>query len=273
MKTINCMSIAGSDSIGGTGIQADIATFTNLGCHATSCITGLTAQNSSHISAILAVNPEMVEKQVLSVFSEMQIHGIKVGILLNQEIIESVKKVLSGSQGYQNMVIDPVMISSSGILLLKKEAIHSLVDKLFPLAKLITPNLMEAEFLSGFTIKKREDFIKVAKELLKLGPTAVLVKGGHYPGEESFDCLVQAKGSSVDVQWINKPKLETLFDHGTGCTLSSAITAQLAKGDTLIHAVQHAKNYLFGLLNASLKYMQSASRGPVLHHLYQKPSL
>jgi hydroxymethylpyrimidine/phosphomethylpyrimidine kinase len=262
MKTYRrVLTIAGSDSGGGAGIQADLKTFSALGCYGMTAITALTAQNTCGVTAIHPVPAAMVGAQIEAVLTDIGVDAIKIGMLNTPEVIEEVARQLRGC-GAVPIVLDPVMVSKSGAKLLHDEAIAALRQILIPRATIITPNIPEAEVLSGQTIRAREDFETAAAALLKLGPQAVLVKGGHLAGPASPDCLLAA---GAPPRWLEAPRLTTRNLHGTGCTLSAAIAAHLARGLELAAAVAAAKEYLGAALAAGAAYQLGQGQGPVRH--------
>ncbi|HYF97429.1 MAG TPA: bifunctional hydroxymethylpyrimidine kinase/phosphomethylpyrimidine kinase, partial [Coxiellaceae bacterium] len=217
---IKTLTIAGSDSGGGAGIQADLKTFAALGCYGMSVITALTAQNTLGVQGVFPIPPEFVALQLLSVLDDMRADAVKTGMLHSAAVIEAIadelKKYLPLS-----LVVDPVMVAKDGSLLLEPSAIHSLQEKLFPLATLITPNLVEAESLLNYKITTKELMEQAAQDLSQWGSQAVLLKGGHREGHEGDDCLYLAEQKKW--YWYSNPVVKTKNTHGTGCTLSAAI--------------------------------------------------
>lgn len=252
MKMIeNCaaLTIAGSDSGGGAGIQADLKTFSALEVFATSVITAVTAQNLSGVTAIQSIDPEVVQKQLLAVLEGFPIKAIKTGMLFSEEIIEVIGNNLSRSP-YREipLVIDPVFASTSGSRLIKDNAIERLKEKLFPLADLITPNMPEAEILTGETLNRRGDLEQAGQKLFQRFGVPVLLKGGHLQ-DRAVDILVDTQGMEV----FESDLVEGVNNHGSGCTLASAIAAALARGQSLREAVATAKDYITHALNDALK--------------------
>ncbi|MCX7984153.1 MAG: bifunctional hydroxymethylpyrimidine kinase/phosphomethylpyrimidine kinase [Bacteroidetes bacterium] len=266
-RTYRCtLTIAGSDSSAGAGIQADLKTFSALGCYGTSVITTLTAQNTTGVTGIYAVPPSFVEQQLHAIFSDIPIAAIKTGMLYSSDIIRTVTTVLR-SQTVHFLVVDPVSVATSGALLLEPSAIEEYKTLLFPLATLITPNIPEATQFSGIEIHSPEDMVRAATILLELGPQAVLVKGGHWTNDESADFLcIRQNGKRVS-KWIPGKRIHTKNTHGTGCTLSAAITAFLARGYTLEKAIWKAKKFITGALKEGARYTVGKGYGPV-HHFY-----
>jgi hydroxymethylpyrimidine/phosphomethylpyrimidine kinase len=259
----NVLTIAGSDSGGGAGIQADLKTFSALRTYGCSVLTALTAQNTRAVTAIHEVPPEFVTAQLDAVFGDIEIAAVKIGMLANRAVIEAVAQGLARHRA-RNVVLDPVMVAKSGDRLLRPDAVLSLKERLLPRADLITPNLPEAGDLLG-----REPpsdvagMIAAAAALRALGPRAVLVKGGHTAGAESLDVLDDGGAPLV----LAARRLLTANTHGTGCTLSSAIAALLARGLPLRDAVQAAKAYLTAAIAASDQLTVGAGHGPV-HHFH-----
>jgi len=262
MTTI-ALTIAGSDSTGGAGIQADLRTFAALGVHGASAITALTAQNTLGVEAVHPAPPRFVLAEMRAVASDLEVGGIKTGMLGNREIVEAVVEGLSHFPGVP-VVVDPVMVSQSGHPLLTDEAIDAIRTKLMPLAVLVTPNLLEAARLLGETIARDEaEMAAQAERLRKRGVHAALVKGGHATGPLAVDILVDAQGTIR----LEAPRTRTKNTHGTGCTLSAATAAELAKGATLREALAKAKTYVTAAIAAADELQIGKGRGPV-HHFY-----
>ena len=255
------LTIAGSDPSGGAGIQADLKTFSALRCYGMSVITALTAQNTQGVQAIQSLPAEFIQSQMQSVFNDIEVNAMKVGMLERREIIETVATFLRGFQNARNIVIDPVMFSKTGHLLLAEDAVEALKQLIVPLATILTPNTHEAAKLLGISIKNEEEMLGAALNLLALGPQAVIVKGGSCsPGN---DCLV-IKGR-VDPLWIRGPAINTRHVHGTGCSFSAAITSYLAQGEEVLTAVQKAKDYINGAIADGSYYQLGKGVGPVNH--------
>ena len=258
------VTIAGSDSGGGAGIQADLKTFSALGVYGASVIAALTAQNTKGVSGIHDVPPEFVTAQLDAVYSDLKVRATKIGMLSRPATIEA---VAAGLKKYnaRNVVLDPVMVAASGDRLLAPEAVETIKRALFPLADLITPNLAEAAALLDQPVAKHENEMAAQGEaLLALGAKAVPVKGGHAQTQYAVDLLVEPSG----IRRFSAERLETAHTPGTGCTLSSAIAAGLAKGLVLPDALAAAKNYITGALKAGVKLGVGTGRGPV-HHFHQ----
>lgn len=261
--TAIALTIAGSDSGGGAGIQADIKTFSALGVYASSVITAITAQNTKGVTAVEDASAEVIAAQMDAVFSDLDIRAVKIGMVSRIDTIRIIAERLRRQS--QPVVLDPVMVATSGDRLLQEEAVETLRAELLPQALLATPNLPEAALLTGSQIAgDRKATIKQAEQILALGARAVLIKGGHGSGPESTDLLLD--GASV--QEFSMPRIETTNDHGTGCTLAAAITAHLALGLALPDAIGLAKEYLQGALAAGRNIHIGKGRGPV-HHFYR----
>lgn len=263
------LTIATSDSGGGAGIQADLKTISAMGCYGMSALAALTAQNTHEVRGIHALPPDFVALQIDTVVEDLGVDAVKIGMLFNSDIIRVVADRLK-AHGIERVVLDPVMVSQSGVKLIEEEAIEALKHFLFPLSTTITPNLPEAHTLRGAEIKQRHEMEEAARALLKYGSKSVLLKGGHFEDEQSLDCLVlQEPGEEgKDIYWYKAKRIKTKNTHGTGCTLSSAIAAGLAKGERLPEAVSNAKNYITGAIEAGSRYRIGAGGGP-LHHFYQ----
>ncbi|WP_126252500.1 bifunctional hydroxymethylpyrimidine kinase/phosphomethylpyrimidine kinase, partial [Thermus scotoductus] len=232
-------TIAGSDSGGGAGVQADLKTFFRFGVYGASALTLVTAQNTLGVQRVHLLPPELVYAQIQSVAEDLPVHAAKTGALGSGEIVAAVAEAVARF-GLRPLVVDPVMVAKGGDPLLAEEAVAALKKRLFPLADLITPNRLEAEALLGRPIRTLEEAKEAAQALLALGPKAVLLKGGHLEGEEAVDLLATREG----VQAYAAPRVATRNTHGTGCTLSAAIAALLALGKPLAEAVAEAKAYL-----------------------------
>lgn len=261
--TAIAVTVAGSDSGGGAGIQADLKTFSALGVYGASIITALTAQNTMGVQGIHDIPPSFVALQIDSVFSDLSVNAVKIGMLSQPAIIEAVAKGLERHRATQ-VVLDPVMIAASGDRLLAPEAVDALRHILLPKATIVTPNLPEAAaLLDEQQAENVQAMCRQAERILALGPRAVLVKGGHGTGRESTDILVDAQG----VRLFSAPRIETRNTHGTGCTLSSAIAAGLAKGLALPEAVEAGKDFISAAIDASTQLHIGRGHGPV-HHFH-----
>jgi hydroxymethylpyrimidine/phosphomethylpyrimidine kinase len=262
--TAIALTIAGSDSCGGAGIQADLKTFSALGVYGASAITALTAQNTQGVEAVLVVPPDFVARQIKVVARDLNVAAVKIGMLATSEVIEAVAGALKTMPGVP-VVLDPVMVAASGDILLDEDAVDTLRTVLVPRATLITPNLPEAAKLLGDDDAKDERAMSgQAAALRRLGAKAVLIKGGHAEGEQAVDILVDDQGELR----LEAPRIPTSNTHGTGCTLSSAIAAELAKGAGLREAVSNAKAYVTAAIAAADQLGIGQGRGPV-HHFHR----
>jgi hydroxymethylpyrimidine/phosphomethylpyrimidine kinase len=255
------LSIAGSDSGGGAGIQADLKTFAALGCYGMTAITALTAQNTQGVRAIHGVPPDMLRQQIDAVVEDIGLHAVKIGMLHAPEIVHTVAEAID-RHALVNVVLDPVMVATSGAVLIENPAIAALVRELFPRADLVTPNLDEAALLVGRPLNDERDMEAAAHELLAMGARAVLLKGGHLKGEQVSDLLLMPGGA---LTWMRAPRIHSANTHGTGCTLSSAIAAHLALGASLPDAVQAARAFVRAALEAGAKVRTGAGSGPLNH--------
>lgn len=265
MKTYyRALTIAGSDSGGGAGIQADLKTFSALGCYGMSVITALTAQNTREVTGIFAVPPRFIGQQMDAVLGDIGTDAVKIGMLHSPEVIFTVARHLEKWQ-CRRIVLDPVMVAKSGDKLLQDDAVAALKQALIPLADIITPNLPEASVLLGRDITTRDDMPGAARDLADLGCPHVLLKGGHLGGAGSSDLLFSADTG----QLLELPgdRVQTPNAHGTGCTLSSAVCAGLARGMAIPDAVKNAKAYITGALTAGAGYAIGRGHGPV-HHFF-----
>ncbi len=255
------LSIAGSDSGGGAGIQADLKTFSALGCYGMTAITALTAQNTQGVRAIHGVPPEFLAAQIDAVIEDIGADAVKIGMLHAPEIVRVVAQAIRKYK-LKLVVLDPVMVATSGDRLIAEETVAVLVRELFPLATVITPNLDEAELLLGHTIAGAAALEPAARELLELGAQSVLLKGGHLPGNEVVDLLLQPAREPVR---LASPRIASQNVHGTGCTLSSAIAAHLALGHPLEEAVRLARAYILGAIAAGADVRTGHGHGPLNH--------
>ncbi len=241
------LTIAGSDSGGGAGIQADIKTIAVLGCHPLVAVTALTAQNTLGVTAVHPVPPGFLLEQVRAVATDFRISAAKTGMLANAELVKATAQAVQEFE-IRNLVVDPVLLSRHGDPLLEPEAERALVDLVFPLARVVTPNAAEASRLSGVEVKDLPSMKEAARRLKEMGPGWVLVKGGHLPGDEAVDLLYDGAEFAV----LAEGRVDTPHTHGTGCTLSSAIACFLARGETLPGAVRKAKAFVTGALRRAL---------------------
>jgi len=258
MKMKTALTIAGSDCSGGAGIQADLKTMTMNGVYAMSAITALTAQNTTGVRAIQESTPDFLKQQLDAIFEDIFPDAVKIGMTASGGLIDVIADRLRYYDA-KNVVIDPVMVSTSGSALLKEQAVQTLVEELLPLATLVTPNIPEAQILSGLTIESREDMVTAAKQIGDRLHCAVLLKGGHSINDAND--LLYTKGELV---WFEGKRIDNPNTHGTGCTLSSAIAANLAKGFSLVESVQRAKDYISGALTAMLDLGKGS--GPMMHN-------
>ena len=254
------LTIAGSDSGGGAGIQADLKTFAALGVYGMSVVTALTAQNTREVLAVVEPPPEMVRAQIDAVMSDIDADAVKTGMLSSAEIVA---EVAAGIERYdmQNVVVDPVMVAKSGDRLLREDAVDAVIEHLLPITFIVTPNIPEAEVLAGRTIRTDADMIEAARAIHARGARIVVVKGGHREGD-----AVDIVFDGANVERLSSPRVETRNTHGTGCTFSAAIAARLAAGREALDAISDAKTYLYGALLNS--YEVGAGHSPV-HHFYQ----
>ena len=257
MKLKTALTIAGSDSSGGSGIQADIKTMTMNGVYAMSAITALTAQNTTGVRAIQEFTPEFLAQQIDAVFEDIRPDAVKIGMVASSELIRVIADRLRHYEA-KNIVVDPVMVATSGSALMKTDAVQTLTNELLPLAAVVTPNIPEAQVLSGLTIESRADMETAAKMIGDSHGCAVLLKGGHSISDAND--LLYADG---EMEWFEGKRIDNPNTHGTGCTLSSAIASNLAKGLPLPESVRRAKDYISGALAAMLDLGHGS--GPMDH--------
>lgn len=257
MKLKTAMTVAGSDCSGGAGIQADLKTMTMNGVYAMSAITALTAQNTTGVRSISEVTPEFLSDQLEMIFEDIFPDAVKIGMVSSTPLIEVIAEKLR-MYGAKNIVADPVMVATSGSALIKNEAVRTLGEKLLPICTITTPNIPEAEILSGMTIKNEDDMESAARIIHEKFGCAVLIKGGHSVCDAD-DLLYESDGCT----WFRGKRIENPNTHGTGCTLSSAIAAHLAKGCTLKESVRLAKEYISQCLLAQLDL--GSGSGPMDH--------
>ncbi|MBK6006230.1 bifunctional hydroxymethylpyrimidine kinase/phosphomethylpyrimidine kinase [Ramlibacter ginsenosidimutans] len=255
------LSIAGSDSGGGAGIQADLKTIAALGCYGMTAITALTAQNTQGVRSIHGVPLQHLADQIDAVIEDIGADAVKIGMLHSADTVRTVAAALK-RHGLQRVVLDPVMVATSGAKLIDDEANAVLVRVLFPLAAVVTPNLDEAALLVGKALHSEADMEAAARELVERGANAVLLKGGHLAGDTVSDLLLVRDAAP---QWMRAPRIATPNTHGTGCTLSSAIACQLALGAGLADAVLRAREYVRGALAAGARVRTGAGSGPLNH--------
>ena len=255
------LSIAGSDSGGGAGIQADLKTFSALGCYGMTAITAITAQNTQGVRAIHGVPPDILRAQIDAVAQDIGVDAVKIGMLASPEVVRVVAQAIR-THRLPHVVLDPVMVATSGDRLIARETVQVLVNELFPLAAVVTPNLDEAALLLGREIEGIDDLDDAVRDLLALGAPAVLLKGGHLKGERVVDLLATRSGLR---QRLESARIATHNGHGTGCTLSSAIAAFLAQGHKLPQAVEKARAYILGAIAAGTDVHTGQGHGPLNH--------
>ena len=261
MRSIRkALTIAGSDSGAGAGIQADLKTFAALGVYGTSAITAITAQNTLGVTQVLALNPNLVAAQIDAVIGDIGAHALKTGMLASAGIIAMVAKKIREHR-LRNVVVDPVMVATSGDLLIQKNAVATLRTRLIPLATVVTPNLPEAEELTGMKLRTSVEIDEAARRIVKMGAKAVVIKGGHRKGP-AVDLFYDGKKFTA----LNAPRIRTKNTHGTGCTFSAAIAAYLAKGEKIEGAVIFAKRYITQAIKTG--FVVGAGHSPV-HHFYR----
>ena len=259
------LTIAGSDSGGGAGIQADLKTFAANGCYGMSVITALTAQNTQGVTAIHALPPSFAVEQMTAVFTDIGADAVKIGMLYSAELIEAVAEGLNQFRA-RNIVLDPVMVAQSGDKLLQDSAIQAVKDHLMPVADVVTPNLPEAEVLLGRKIESFEDVKRAARELASNGGRSILIKGGHMAESNSTDLLYLTEEDRFVI--LEAERIDSRNNHGTGCTLSSAIAANMARGSDIEEAVTKAKTFISNAIRAGAAYKIGHGHGPV-HHFFE----
>ena len=270
MRYYTALTIAGSDSCGGAGIQADIKTMSALGVYAASAITAITVQNTKGVYGIQNVEPEIVKGQIEAVMEDIHPDAIKIGMVNDCDTIRAIAETLKKYQeSFQHLVIDPVMVSTSGCRLMQEDALDVFITELLPLATLLTPNIPEAEILANRKIENAEDIKAAAAAISKLGCRYVLIKGGHFDGVEKIDYLFEGGKQKTSYRGIS---VNTRNTHGTGCTLSSAITSYLAREMDMNTAIAMAKTYLSGAILAGKDIKIGEGHGPV-NHFYEPKSL
>jgi hydroxymethylpyrimidine/phosphomethylpyrimidine kinase len=263
-KVSKALTIAGSDSGGGAGIQADLKTFQELGVYGMSVITAVTAQNTLGVQGVLAMPVDIIIQQLDSIGTDLEPQGLKTGMLFSKEIIEAVANQII-KYGWTNLVVDPVMIAKGGTALLREDAVEAMRKVLIPLAEVVTPNILEAEVLAGFGIETLEDRKEAAKQIYKLGAKHVLVKGGHgKESEEAIDILYDGKIFTK----FTATRILTKDTHGTGCTFAAAIASELAKGSTMQNAIQTAKSFIQSAIAYPLGL--GHGHGPTNHWAYNR---
>ena len=256
------LTIAGSDSGGGAGIQADIKTISAMGCYATSAITAVTVQNTLGVKAVHPIPLDILEGQIDAVLSDIGTDAIKIGMLYSLEVVNIVANMIEKYQ-VKNIVVDPVMVSTSGYRLIEENAIEVIKHRLIPLSRVVTPNIPEAEILVGCKISSEEDFDKVARRLSHNSGVSVLLKAGHLDGDYLVDYFYNAENGTMTT--LPSKRVETQNTHGTGCTLSSAFAAALAKEDDLTLAAKSAKKYVEQAIVYGAEYKIGEGYGPINH--------
>lgn len=256
------LAIAGSDSCGGAGMQADIKAISATGSYAASAITAVTVQNTMGVESVHPVPVETISGQIRAVLSDIGADAVKIGMLHSAEVVRTVKDALAAFN-MKNIVLDPVMVSTSGHRLIEESAVAVLSSELVPCARIITPNVPEAELLAGEKITSSSDMHRIARKLSATGRVSVLLKAGHLEGAESVDVLYNAETDSF--LELGSPRVDTMNTHGTGCTLSSAIASFLARGFGLDEAVRAAKDYISGAIRSGADYSIGGGHGPVDH--------
>ena len=255
------LSIAGSDSGGGAGIQADLKTFSALGCYGMTAITAITAQNTLGVTGIHGIPADMLKAQIDAVVQDIGVDAVKIGMLHAPQVVQVVADAIR-TYGITKVVLDPVMVATSGDKLIQDETVSTLVRELFPLVTVITPNLDEAGWLIGRTIADVSDMEQAAQDLLAMGAPRVLLKGGHLPGDWVVDLLADQDGLRKE---LGSQRIPTHNGHGTGCTLSSAIAAHLALGFDLVTAVESARTYILGAIASGAQVYTGQGHGPLNH--------
>ncbi|MEJ7932181.1 bifunctional hydroxymethylpyrimidine kinase/phosphomethylpyrimidine kinase [Ramlibacter sp. AN1015] len=267
LRYARVLVIAGSDSGGGAGIQADLKTLSALGCFGMTAITALTAQNTLGVRAIHPVPLDMLHAQIDAVLEDIGADAVKIGMLHSAETVRAVGRAIDRHR-MEHVVLDPVMVATSGARLIDSEAVDVLRRELFPLAALVTPNLDEAALLVGRPLANEDDMHAAAQQLLAGGARAVLLKGGHLPSDTVSDLLLQAGAPPM---WLRARRIRTLNTHGTGCSLSSAVAAHLARGLPLAEAVREASAYVRGALQAGAAVRTGGGSGPLNHAWQPQP--
>ena len=262
MKYNTVLTIAGSDSGGGAGVQADIKTISACGCYATSAITAVTIQNTIGVTGVHPVPTNIIEQQVLAVLDDIGTDAIKIGMLHNAEVVSCIAHLLN-KYNITNVVLDPVMVSTSGHRLIEENAIATLKAELIPLARVITPNIPEAELLLGQKLNRQELLPNAAQILAETFSTSVLLKAGHLEDDRLVDIFYNLEDKTVTE--LPSTRILSRNTHGTGCTMSSALASYLAKGYSLTEAVQAAKQYINDAINAGADYEIGHGHGPVCH--------
>ena len=263
-KYVSTLTIAGSDSCGGAGLQADIKTMSALGCYACSVVTAVTAQDTTGVRSVEDMSADLVARQLRAVMCDIRPSAIKTGMLGNAEVVAAIADILS-SYPRVPLVVDPIIVATSGDSLMRQGTLQMLVDRLIPLASLLTPNLPEAETLAGMNIRSTGNIHMAARHIVDMGCQAVLIKGGHADGKTKTDWLFTQTGM---VKSFSAQTITTSNTHGTGCTLSAAITAYLARGLDLVCAVDKGKRYLSQATKAGAEVTTGHGHGPLNHFFH-----
>ncbi len=257
------LSIAGSDSSGGAGIQADLKTFSALGVYGATAITAITAQNTQGVHAQFALSPRLVHDQIIAVVDDLQPSFVKIGMLSNVDIVEAVAEALSKYS--IPLILDPVMVSSTGHRLLSVDAQEVVKSRLLPMSLLVTPNIPEMEALTNISVDTYEHKVQAAKSLFEYGAKAILLKGGHEEGEQKSDILFTSSQSEIETTIFTSETIHTRNTHGTGCTLSSAIAAFMARGCSVVEAIDKAKRFVTETIRCGSDMVIGRGIGPVNH--------
>lgn len=257
------LSIAGSDSSGGAGIQADLKTFSALGVYGATAITAITAQNTQGVHAQFALSPRLVHDQIIAVVDDLQPSFVKIGMLSNVDIVEAVAEALSKYS--IPLILDPVMVSSTGHRLLSVDAQEVVKSRLLPMSLLVTPNIPEMEALTNISVDTYEHKVQAAKSLFEYGAKAILLKGGHEEGEQKSDILFTSSQSGIETAIFTSETIQTRNTHGTGCTLSSAIAAFMARGCSVVEAIDKAKRFVTEAIRCGSDMAIGRGIGPVNH--------
>lgn len=261
-KYFRVLTIAGSDSGGGAGIQADIKTISAMGCYASSAITAVTVQNTLGVQAVHPIPLDILEGQIDAILSDIGADAIKIGMLHSSKVVNLVAEIIE-KYGIRNVVLDPVMVSTSGHKLIEDDAIESIKNRLIPLSRVITPNIPEAEILSGCKISSEQDFEQIAKKLSFNKSVSVLLKAGHLDNDCLVDYFYNVEDNTITL--LPSKRVKTRNTHGTGCTLSSAFASALARGEDLTLAAKSAKKYIEQAIEFGAEYEIGHGHGPVNH--------
>jgi hydroxymethylpyrimidine/phosphomethylpyrimidine kinase len=261
------MTIAGSDSGGGAGIQADLKTFAALGVFGTSVVTAVTAQNTAAVLGVRVLEPDFVDLQIEAVLSDLPVAATKTGMLATAAVVETVARRAAAGE-LPRLVVDPVMVTSTGVALLDEDALAAYVDRLLPHALVCTPNMREAALLTAMAVTDVEEMEKAARRLAEYGPRVVVVKGGHLAGDRAPDVVV----SDGKVTLLEAPRVASSNDHGTGCSLSAAAAARMAAGVEVVPALEEAKAYVAKAIRGAASWTLGAGHGPLDHFHWSGPA-